>query len=103
MNFGDKSVFLLSLSDFDILNALSILISDILFAFDDGLFDEIQSLPMHLFNLIFFLGPFPNFLVLHKSPPHVKTGLIGDGREGVLEPCPFAVELYIVKDVNSCW
>jgi hypothetical protein len=68
LDFRNESILLFSFSDFYLLNSLLILIRNILFPFDNRLLNQLKTLVVQFFYLIFLLRPLSNLLVLHQPP-----------------------------------
>lgn len=97
LNFGDEPVVLLGLADFDFLDALGVLLLDVLLALDETLLDEFEALCVLLLLLVLLLAPLAELLLLEELAADVEAGLVGDGRQAVLEPLLFAVEFDLVQ------
>ena len=97
---GNQSILLLGLTYLDVLDALRILLSDILLTLNDCLLNQLQPLPVHLLYFVLLLGPLTHLLVLHQPASHMEAGLVGNGRKGVLEPCSLTVQFNIIEHVD---
>ena len=98
---GNKSILLFSLAYLNVLDPLRVLLCDILLTLDNGLFDQLKPLTVHLLNLVLLLRPLTHLLVLHQPPSHVEARLVRNGRKGVFEPSSLAVQLDIVEHVDG--
>lgn len=97
LNFRNQPVLLFGFTNLDLFDSLGVLLLDILLSLYESFLDELESLCMQLFNLVFFLAPLPELLLLHELAPEVETGLVGNRRQTILKPLFFAIEFYLIE------
>jgi len=85
LDFSKSTVLVLSLFETDFFDALGMLFLAFFLSFDDGRLQQVETLVLESLNVVLALLPLADLVGDHQFAAQVEAGLIGGGREGVLE------------------
>ena len=85
LNFSECPLLIFSFLEPDLLSPLRMLLLSLLLPLDQCTLQEIKSIILVLFDLVFSFLPVTHFLLLHQLPAQAERRLVWGGRQGVQE------------------